>query len=90
MPTRSKNVKTKTEPESKRNSSEIEAPKGKLGVMIPGMGAVATTFVAGVEAVRKGFAKPIGSLTQMDTIRLVSAPTRARPKSRNLCAGELE
>ncbi|MBA3912357.1 MAG: inositol-3-phosphate synthase [Acidobacteriales bacterium] len=38
--------------------------------MIPGMGAVATTFVAGVEAVRKGIAKPIGSLTQMGTIRL--------------------
>ncbi|HEV2276327.1 MAG TPA: inositol-3-phosphate synthase [Acidobacteriaceae bacterium] len=38
--------------------------------MIPGMGAVATTFIAGVEAVRKGLAKPIGSLTQMGTIRL--------------------
>ncbi|HEY7099644.1 MAG TPA: inositol-3-phosphate synthase [Terriglobales bacterium] len=38
--------------------------------MIPGMGAVATTFVAGVEAVRKGIAKPIGSVTQMGTIRL--------------------
>ncbi|HET8668907.1 MAG TPA: inositol-3-phosphate synthase, partial [Terriglobales bacterium] len=38
--------------------------------MIPGMGAVATTFVAGVEAVRKGLAAPIGSLTQMGTIRL--------------------
>src|ERR1700690_53688 len=48
----------------------IEPAKGKLGVMIPGMGAVATTFVAGVEAIRKGLAKPIGSLTQMGTIRL--------------------
>ena len=38
--------------------------------MIPGMGAVATTFIAGVEAVRQGIAKPIGSLTQMGTIRL--------------------
>src|SRR5579864_9682398 len=37
----------------------IEPAKGKLGVMIPGMGAVATTFVAGVEAIRKGLAKPI-------------------------------
>ncbi|MGC2514663.1 MAG: inositol-3-phosphate synthase, partial [Terriglobales bacterium] len=37
---------------------EIEPAKGKLGVMIPGMGAVATTFVAGVEAVRKGIAHP--------------------------------
>jgi myo-inositol-1-phosphate synthase len=67
MPTRQKSAKTET---NKHNGSEIKAPKGKLGVMIPGMGAVATTFVAGVEAVRKGFAKPIGSLTQMGTIRL--------------------
>jgi myo-inositol-1-phosphate synthase len=49
---------------------EIGKAKGKLGVMIPGMGAVATTFVAGVEAVRRGLAEPIGSLTQMGTIRL--------------------
>jgi myo-inositol-1-phosphate synthase len=48
----------------------IAPAKGKLGVMMPGMGAVATTFVAGVEAVRKGISKPIGSLTQMGTIRL--------------------
>jgi myo-inositol-1-phosphate synthase len=48
----------------------IAPAKGKLGVMIPGMGAVATTFVAGVEAVRRGYSKPIGSLTQMATIRL--------------------
>src|SRR5947208_12418219 len=51
-------------------SDRIPPAKGKLGVMIPGMGAVATTFVAGVEAVRRGYAKPIGSLTQMGTIRL--------------------
>jgi myo-inositol-1-phosphate synthase len=50
--------------------SNIEPSKGKLGIMIPGMGAVATTLIAGVEAVRKGIAKPIGSLTQMGTIRL--------------------
>ncbi len=49
---------------------EIAPAKGKLGVMIPGMGAVATTFVAGVEAVRKNLAQPVGSLTQMGTIRL--------------------
>jgi myo-inositol-1-phosphate synthase len=52
------------------HSSGIQPAKGKLGIMIPGMGAVATTFVAGVEAIRKGIAKPIGSLTQMGTIRL--------------------
>src|SRR4026209_2683190 len=49
---------------------EIAPASGKLGVLLPGMGAVATTFIAGVEAVRKGLAKPIGSLTQMGTIRL--------------------
>ena len=43
---------------------------GKLGIMMPGMGAVGTTLIAGVEAIRRGFAKPIGSLTQMATIRL--------------------
>ncbi len=48
----------------------IAPATGRLGVMIPGCGAVATTFVAGVEAVRRGLAEPIGSLTQMGTIRL--------------------
>ncbi len=77
MPTRQKSAKTKTK---QHNGSEIQAPKGKLGVMIPGMGAVATTFVAGVEAVRKGFAKPIGSLTQMGTIRLGKRTDARSPK----------
>jgi myo-inositol-1-phosphate synthase len=49
---------------------KIEKPTGKLGVLIPGLGAVATTFIAGVSAIRKGIAQPIGSLTQMGTIRL--------------------
>ena len=51
-------------------TSTIAPAKGKLGVMVVGMGAVATTFIAGVEAVRRGLGKPIGSLTQMGTIRL--------------------
>src|SRR6185369_5344721 len=51
-------------------AAQIQPAQGKLGVMIPGMGAVATTLIAGVEAVRRGFAKPIGSLSQMGTIRL--------------------
>ena len=51
--------------------------KGKLGILLPGMGAVATTFVAGVMAVRRGLAKPIGSLTQMGTLR-VGPRTEAR------------
>ncbi|MBL7094350.1 inositol-3-phosphate synthase [candidate division KSB1 bacterium] len=44
--------------------------RGKLGVLLPGLGAVGTTFIAGVEAIRKGISKPFGSLTQMGTIRL--------------------
>ncbi len=53
-----------------KKTVEIAKPEGKLGVMICGMGAVATTFIAGVEAVRRNLARPIGSLTQMGTIRL--------------------
>jgi len=53
-----------------KKGEDITAATGKLGVLIPGMGAVATTFVAGVLAVSKGLGKPIGSLTQMGTIRL--------------------
>lgn len=49
---------------------EIEQPQGKLGVLLPGLGAVGTTFIAGVEAIKKQIAPPIGSLTQMGTIRL--------------------
>jgi myo-inositol-1-phosphate synthase len=50
--------------------ADIAPAKGKLGVLCVGMGAVTTTFIAGVEAIKKGLAKPIGSLTQMGTIRL--------------------
>ncbi|MGH8218777.1 MAG: inositol-3-phosphate synthase [Steroidobacteraceae bacterium] len=48
----------------------IVQPRGKLGVLLVGLGAVSTTFIAGVHAVRKGLAPPIGSLTQLGTIRL--------------------
>jgi myo-inositol-1-phosphate synthase len=48
----------------------IRPAAGRLGVLTPGLGAVATTFMAGVESIRKGHSKPIGSLTQMATIRL--------------------
>jgi myo-inositol-1-phosphate synthase len=58
----------------------IAPAKGKLGIMIPGMGAVATTFVAGVEAVRKGIASPIGSVTQMGHIRLGKRTDGRSPK----------
>jgi myo-inositol-1-phosphate synthase len=50
--------------------TDIRPAKGKLGVLLPGMGAVATTLIAGVESIRRGLARPIGSLTQMGTIRL--------------------
>ncbi len=59
-----------SKPAARVATSAIAPAEGKLGVMIPGMGAVATTFVAGVQAVRRGLAHPIGSLTQMGTIRL--------------------
>jgi myo-inositol-1-phosphate synthase len=48
----------------------IRPATGKLGILLPGMGAVSTTFIAGVEAIRQGLHPPIGSLTQMGTIRL--------------------
>ncbi len=51
-------------------AASIKPHTGKLGIMIPGMGAVATTLIAGVEAIRRGMAKPIGSISQMGTIRL--------------------
>src|SRR5919198_1314879 len=66
--------------QSSGRTEQIEPAQGKLGVMIPGMGAVATTFVAGVEAVRRGLARPIGSLTQMGTIRLGKRTEGRAPK----------
>ncbi|MEM9820939.1 MAG: inositol-3-phosphate synthase [Bacteroidota bacterium] len=53
-----------------KEKTKIQPAKGKLGVLIPGMGAVATTFIAGVVAINKGLAEPIGAITQMSTIRL--------------------
>src|SRR5579863_6164875 len=51
-------------------STSVRPADGKLGVLTVGLGAVATTFMAGVESVRRGKSMPIGSLTQMATIRL--------------------
>ncbi|MBA2737508.1 MAG: inositol-3-phosphate synthase [Pyrinomonadaceae bacterium] len=59
---------------------EIAPASGKLGILLVGLGAVSTTFVAGVEAIRKGTAKPIGSLTQMGTIRLGKRTENRSPK----------
>ncbi len=55
---------------SPANARPIEPAAGKLGILCVGLGAVTTTFIAGVELTRRGKAKPIGSLTQMGTIRL--------------------
>ena len=51
-------------------NSKIAPAEGKLGILIPGIGAVATTFIAGVELVKRGLGQPVGSLTQLATIRL--------------------
>lgn len=55
---------------SNPNEARIAPASGRLGILIPGMGAVATTFIAGVEAVKRGLGQPVGSLTQLGTIRL--------------------
>src|ERR1043165_4045584 len=55
---------------NQKTPAVIQEPQGKLGVLLVGLGAVSTTFIAGVEAIKKGIAEPIGSLTQMGTIRL--------------------
>ena len=58
----------------------IRPAEGKLGVLMPGMGAVTTTVIAGVEAVRRGLAAPVGSLTQLNTIRLGKRTDNNTPK----------
>ena len=61
----------------------IRQPEGKLGVLTPGLGAVATTFIAGVESIRRGLTRPIGSLTQMATIRLGKRTEQRSPLIRD-------
>jgi myo-inositol-1-phosphate synthase len=63
-----------------RRPVNIAPPKGKLGILTPGMGAVATTFMAGVELVRRGHSVPVGSLTQLGTIRLGRRTENKSPK----------
>jgi myo-inositol-1-phosphate synthase len=60
--------------------ASIASPDGKLGVLIPGLGAVATTFIAGVDLVRRNLAQPIGSLTQLATVRLGKRTEGRSPK----------
>jgi myo-inositol-1-phosphate synthase len=59
---------------------QVKPATGKLGILMPGMGAVATTFIAGVMAARRGIAKPIGSLTQMGRIRIGKRSDNHSPK----------
>ncbi|MFH1845712.1 MAG: inositol-3-phosphate synthase [bacterium] len=61
----------------------ISPAEGKLGVLTPGMGAVSSTFFAGVEAIRRGLRQPIGSLTQMGHIRLGKRTEDRQPMIRN-------
>src|SRR5207248_2635564 len=67
-----------------------DAPKsiapatGRLGILTPGLGAVATTFMAGVESIRRGHSQPIGSLTQMATIRLGKRTENRSPLIKDL------
>src|SRR4030095_6613954 len=62
---------------------EIEEPKGRLGVLLVGLGAVSTTFIAGVEAIKRSLADPIGSLTQMGTTRLSKRKDNRVPLDRD-------
>src|SRR3954470_16846372 len=59
---------------------EIAPAEGKLGILLVGLGAVSTTLVAGVEAVKRGISEPVGSLTQMGTIRLGKRTDDRTPK----------
>lgn len=59
---------------------QIKAANGKLGILMPGLGAVATTMIAGVAAVKKGLSKPIGSLTQMGSLRIGKRTDNNEPK----------
>ena len=60
--------------------NSVEKAEGKLGILLPGLGAVATTLIAGVEAVKKNLAQPVGSLTQMGNIRLGKRTENRNPK----------
>ncbi|HEX6187319.1 MAG TPA: inositol-3-phosphate synthase [Pyrinomonadaceae bacterium] len=63
-----------------QKGADVAPAKGKLGVLLVGLGAVSTTFIAGVEAIKKGLAEPIGSLTQMGAIRLGKRTDNRNPK----------
>src|ERR1700728_4929266 len=62
----------------------VRPAEGRLGVLTVGLGAVATTFMAGVDRVRRGYSLPIGSLTQMATIRLGKRTENRAPLIKDL------
>ena len=64
----------------KNTPQDLAPAKGKLGVLLPGLGAVSTTFIAGIELARRGLGRPIGSLTQLATIRLGKRSEGRTPK----------
>jgi myo-inositol-1-phosphate synthase len=68
---------------SELSTPTIAPADGKLGVLTVGLGAVATTFIAGVELIRRGLAEPVGSLSQMSTIRLGKRTEGRSPLIRN-------
>ncbi len=74
------NTSDSAKPDSTKPTPQIQPAEGKLGILTIGMGAVTTTFIAGVLACKKGLAKPIGSLTQMATIRLGKRTDNNSPK----------
>jgi myo-inositol-1-phosphate synthase len=67
---------------STQSNVTLAPATGRLGILIPGLGAVATTFIAGVEAVKRGLGEPIGSLSQLGTIRLGKRTDGRTPKIR--------
>ncbi len=69
-----------SENQSSSKGITIAPAEGKLGILIPGIGAVSTTFMAGVEAIKQGWAAPVGSLTQLATVRLGKRTDARTPK----------
>jgi myo-inositol-1-phosphate synthase len=63
-----------------KENVQIAPAQGKLGILIPGIGAVSTTFIAGVEAIKRGLGLPVGSLTQLSTVRLGKRTDGRSPK----------
>jgi len=67
-----------------KQAIEIVPPRGKLGVLLVGLGAVSTTVIAGVHAVRKKLAPPVGSLTELGTVRLGRRTDARSPRIREM------